>query len=106
MMPELASRDRAAAQAAERTATNTPIQGSAADIIKMAMVAIDRKLADEGVRASMILQVHDELVFEVAEADLPRAEGLIRKEMEGVVDLAVPLRVDIGHGRHWVDAHG
>jgi len=54
----------------------------------------------------MILQVHDELVFEVAEVDLARAEGLIRKEMEGVVDLAVPLRVDIGHGRHWADAHG
>jgi DNA polymerase-1 len=106
MMPELASRDRATAQAAERTATNTPIQGSAADIIKLAMVAVDRRFWEEGLRASMILQVHDELVFEVAEADLARAEGLIREEMEGVVDLAVPLRVDIGHGRHWADAHG
>ncbi len=105
MMRDLASRDRAAAQAAERTATNTPIQGSAADIIKLAMVALDRRLGEEGLLAPMTLQVHDELVFEVAEGDLTRAESLIRSEMEGVLELAVPLKVDIGAGRNWAEAH-
>ncbi len=104
-LPDLASRDRSVVQAAERTATNTPIQGSAADIIKLAMVALDRRLRAEGLRAAMILQVHDELVFEVAEGDLDRAQGVIRTEMEGVMKLAVPLRVDIGSGRHWAAAH-
>jgi DNA polymerase-1 len=104
-LPDLASRHRGVAQAAERTAINTPIQGSAADLIKMAMVAIDQRLAEKRVRASMILQVHDELVFEVAEAERERAVDLIRAEMEGVHALKVPLRVDAGWGRNWAEAH-
>jgi DNA polymerase-1 len=105
-VPDLASRDRAVSQAAERTATNTPIQGSAADIIKMAMVAVDRRLRAEARPAAMILQVHDELLFEVAEEDVEICGTVIRAEMEGVVDLAVPLRIDLGVGRHWGEAHG
>jgi DNA polymerase-1 len=105
LLPDLHSRDRMVAQAAERTATNTPIQGSAADIIKLAMVALAGRLTHEGVRGWMILQVHDELVFEIAEADHERAEAIIRQEMEGVLPLSVPLRVDLGSGRHWAEAH-
>jgi DNA polymerase-1 len=104
-LPDLASRHRGVAQAAERTAINTPIQGSAADLIKMAMVAIDRRLGKEHLRATMILQVHDELVFEVAEPERERAANLIRAEMEGVYPLKVPLRVDVGWGRNWAEAH-
>ena len=104
-MPDLQSRDRQTAQAAERTAANTPIQGSAADLIKVAMVRIDRRLAQEGLHAGMILQVHDELVFEVAEADSEPTQALVREEMEGVWPLQVPLRVDLGVGRNWSEAH-
>ena len=104
-LPDLASRDRGVAQAAERTAANTPIQGSAADLIKVAMVSIDRRLAAEGLQATMILQVHDELVFEVASADCEGTQALVKEEMEGVLPLKVPLRVDLGAGRTWAEAH-
>jgi DNA polymerase-1 len=103
--PDLASPHRGVAQAAERAAANTPIQGSAADLIKMAMVAIDRRLLREGLQAGMILQVHDELVFEVAAADRERVMEVVRDEMEGVLPLKVPLKVDLGWGAHWAEAH-
>jgi DNA polymerase I len=103
--PDLASPHRGVAQAAERAAANTPIQGSAADLIKMAMVAIDRRLMREGLQAGMILQVHDELVFEVAGADRERVMEVVREEMEGVFPLSVPLKVDLGWGANWAEAH-
>ena len=105
VLPDLASHDRNVVQAAERTATNTPIQGSAADLIKLAMVRIARRLANAHLRAAMIMQVHDELVFEVAEAHCETTMDIIREEMEGVFPLAVPLRVDIRCGRNWAEAH-
>jgi DNA polymerase-1 len=104
-IPELRSRERGVAQAAERVAANTPIQGSAADIIKLAMVRVDRRLRAERVEGGMILQVHDELLLEVAETDRERACQVVREEMEGVMELAVPLRVDLGAGRTWAEAH-
>lgn len=102
---DLSSRDAFLVQAAERVAINTPIQGSAADVIKAAMIAIDQRIQREGVDASMLLQVHDELVFEVASADVPRCTDLVRQEMEGVLPLAVPLKVEIGVGDNWAAAH-
>lgn len=104
-IPELRSRERGVAQAAERVAANTPIQGSAADIIKLAMVRVERRLAEEAVAGGMILQVHDELLLEVAEEDQERAAAVVRQEMEGVMALTVPLRVDVGVGRTWAAAH-
>ena len=103
--PDLASPHRGVVQAAERAAANTPIQGSAADLIKMAMVAIDARLMREGLRAGMILQVHDELVFEVAAADREPVMEVVREEMEGVFHLRVPLKVDLGWGSNWAAAH-
>jgi DNA polymerase-1 len=103
--PDLASPHRGVVQAAERAAANTPIQGSAADLIKMAMVAIDRRLLREGLRAGMILQVHDELVFEVVAADRAPVMEVVREEMEGVFPLKVPLKVDLGWGSNWAAAH-
>ena len=82
-----------------------PIQGTAADLIKMAMVAIDRRLMQEGLRTRMLLQVHDELLFEVPEKELARVKKLVQEIMEGVIPLRVPLRVDLGTGANWAEAH-
>jgi DNA polymerase-1 len=86
-------------------AVNTVIQGTAADLIKGAMVAVDRALDGAGLAARMILQVHDELVFEVPRAELPVASALVQEKMENVLPLGVPLAVEIGVGRHWREAH-
>ncbi|MCX8072527.1 MAG: DNA polymerase I [Candidatus Binatia bacterium] len=104
-VPELSSPDRAVAQAAERIAFNTPIQGSAADIIKLAMVELDRLIPRERLDATMVLQVHDELVFEVAEDCVEQLCTLVREVMQGVVELRVPLVVDLGVGANWAEAH-
>lgn len=104
-IPEIGSRERGVAQAAERVATNTPVQGSAADLIKLAMVAVDRRLAREALPAAMILQVHDELLLEVRQGAEDRVAAAVREEMEGVMQLAVPLRVDLGFGQTWAGAH-
>lgn len=105
-LPELASRDRNLVQAAERIATNTPIQGSAADLMKLAMVRIDRRLVGSFAgRAALILQVHDELVVEASEESCDSICNLVREEMAGAMELRVPLVVDVGVGGSWVDAH-
>ena len=88
---------------AERTALNSPLQGTAADLIKMAMINIDARLQEEKFEAKMILQVHDELLFEVPEKEATRLEKLVREEMEGVHKLAVPLVVEVGIGPNWRD---
>lgn len=90
---------------AERMALNTPIQGSAADIMKLAMLAVDRRLRREGLAARMLLQVHDELLLEAPLAELDRLEALVREEMENAFELAVPLKVDVGRGDNWLQAH-
>lgn len=105
LLPDLGSRNRALRQAAERMATNTVIQGTAADLIKQAMVEVDRGMVEAGLDATMILQVHDELVFETTEADREALSQLVRERMEGVAELSVPLTVDVGHGGSWREAH-
>ena len=104
-LPDLASRNRVLRQAAERMAVNTVIQGTAADLIKKAMVDVDAALHADGLRARMILQVHDELVFELPGAELPALTDLVRGRMEGVHPLRVPLLVDIESGANWREAH-
>ena len=104
-LPELASGDEGVRQFAERTAINTPVQGSAADLIKLAMVKLEECLAAERLPAAMILQVHDELVFEADAAAAEAAVAVIRHEMESVMPLAVPLTVDIRTGHSWAEAH-
>jgi DNA polymerase I len=104
-VPELTSGQRGVVQAAERIATNTPLQGSAADIIKLAMLRIDRRLRDAGHDASMILQVHDELLVEASEADSEAVAALVRDEMTGAIELSVPLEVEVGRGSSWAEAH-
>ncbi len=102
-IPEIESRNRQRRAFAERTAINTPIQGSAADIIKIAMVRIFRRLEQEKLRSRLILQVHDELIFEFPEDEEVRLRKLVREEMEGAAALKVPLRVDIDVGKSWYD---
>ena len=104
-VPEIASSNGAIRSYAERNAINYPIQGSAADIVKVAMVRIHRRLTEEGLKTRMVLQVHDELVFDVPEVELERVRELVRSEMEGAVALSVPLLVDIGVGANWREAH-
>ena len=104
-LPDLASRNRALRQAAERMAVNSVIQGTAADLIKKAMVEVAEGLAGAGLGARLILQVHDELVFEVRATDLEALGALVRERMESVYALRVPLRVDVGSGRNWREAH-
>jgi DNA polymerase-1 len=105
-LPDLRSRNRAQRSAAERMAVNSVIQGTAADMIKRAMVSIDRELARPGApRAEMILQVHDELVFEVAPDDSAALERLVLAGMRGVADLQVPIEVHCAAGRNWREAH-
>ncbi len=104
-VPELKNQNKNIRQLGERLAVNSPIQGTAADIIKLAMISIRKRLSSEALQARMILQVHDELLFELPEQELGVMQQLVREEMEGVVKLSVPLKVDIGHGRNWAEAH-
>lgn len=104
-IPELSGKEAALRQFGERTTVNTPIQGTAADIIKLAMINISNRLKKEKLKSLMILQVHDELVFEVPEGEVEIMKRLVCEEMEGVMELKVPLKVDIGVGKNWSEAH-
>jgi DNA polymerase-1 len=105
-LPELLSSNLSVRQFAERMAINTPIQGTAADLIKVAMLNIAGRLAERRLMSAMIMQVHDELVLEVPETEKNEVMAMVKKEMEGVIRLRVPLRVDMGAGRNWDEAHG
>jgi len=104
-LPDINSKNPAARSAAERTAVNTPIQGTAADLVKRAMLRVDRALAARALQAKMLLQVHDELVLEAPPAELDSVGALLVEEMKGAADLAVPLEVELGHGDTWAAAH-
>ncbi len=104
-IPELKSLNRNTRMLGERLAVNSPIQGTAADIIKIAMISISRRIKRESLRARMILQVHDELLFEFPERELEAVEKAAREEMEGAGGLSVPLEVETGYGRNWSEAH-
>ncbi len=103
-VPELRAPDRALQQAGRRIALNNPIQGSAADIIKVAMLRVDKAIGERRLGTRMILQVHDELVFEVPRGEEEAVEPLVREAMEGAADLRVPLKVRLGFGPSWADA--
>ncbi len=104
-LPDLTSKNRNLRLAAERVAVNTPIQGSAADLIKLAMIRLAAALRKRRLRARLLLQVHDELVLETPAEELAALTEVVRQEMTGVAQLSVPLIVDIGHGPTWADAH-
>ena len=103
-LPDLVSDNRQRREMAERMALNAPIQGSAADIIKVAMLGVDAALREQGLRSRLLLQVHDELVLEVAEGERDALEALVREQMAAAADLSVPLDVSVGTGRTWHEA--
>jgi DNA polymerase-1 len=105
-LPELGSGNPRVRAIGERQALNAPIQGSAADIMKLAMIEVDRALGEEGLASKMILTVHDELLFEVPEAERARAREVVQNAMTGVCDMRVPLGVDVSFGSSWADAKG
>jgi DNA polymerase-1 len=102
-MPGLTSGNYMLRAAAEREATNAPLQGSAADLVKLAMVQVDRALRDAKLDATLLLQIHDELIFEVAAAQRDDVANLVRNHMENALELSVPLEVTIKVGRNWYD---
>jgi DNA polymerase-1 len=102
-IPDLESRNANQRGFAERTAINTPLQGTAADLIKLAMIALDRKLIERGLKSRMVLQVHDELLLEVPFDEADEVTALVKAEMEGVAKLRVPLVADVGLGANWKD---
>ena len=104
-LPELASSNFQVRSSGERMARNTPIQGTAADIIKLAMVHVWQRLRDEGLRARLLLQVHDELIVEAPEDEVEQVKALLQQEMENVVHYSVPLTAEVGVGKTWLEAH-
>jgi DNA polymerase-1 len=102
-IPDIESRNANQRGFAERTAVNTPLQGTAADLIKLAMIAIDRRLAEQKLRSRMVLQVHDELLFEVPEDETEAITKLVKEEMENVIQLSVPIEADLAFGHNWRD---
>jgi DNA polymerase-1 len=102
-IPDIQSRNANQRGFAERTAINTPLQGTAADLIKLAMIRIDKRLAKEKLKSRMTLQVHDELVFDVPEDEVESMSAMVRHEMEHVIELSVPLVADVGVGSNWRD---
>ena len=104
-LPDIRSANAIVRGMAERNAINAPLQGSAADIIKLAMIRICEAFRDNNLQAKMILQVHDELVFDVPITELGTVKQIVHKEMEGAYELSVPLTVEIGEGKNWLEAH-
>ncbi|RLA64717.1 MAG: DNA polymerase I [Epsilonproteobacteria bacterium] len=103
LLPDIKSHNRTIKSAAERLAVNSPIQGTAADILKLAMIEIDKNMKEQKLKSKMLLQVHDELIFEVPEKELTRMKKLVKDGMENIVKLEVPLDVEIGLGVNWLD---
>ena len=101
---EFRQRNRQLVAFGERTAMNHPMQGTAADIIKLAMTRVERRLHEEGLRSKLVLQIHDELDLEVPEAEIEAVSALVRQEMEGVAELRVPLIAEVSYGANWAEA--
>ena len=104
-LPEINARNATARALAERTAINAPIQGTSADIIKLAMINVDKRMKEEGLQSKMVLQIHDELMFDAVPEEVERLEKIVREEMENVIELSVPLTVECNHGNNWLEAH-
>src|SRR5690606_5074116 len=102
-LPDIKSTNRQVKAMAERVAINSPIQGTAADIIKLAMINIQKRLKEKSLKTRMVLQVHDELIFDVVPEELEEIKTLVQTEMEGAVDLSVRLKVEMGIGDNWYD---
>ncbi len=104
-LPDINSKNGTVRALAERNAINAPIQGTSADIIKLAMINVDRRMKEEGMQSRMVLQIHDELVFDAVLKETGQLERIVREEMENVIELSIPLTVECNHGNNWLEAH-
>ena len=104
-IPEINSKNATIRALAERNAVNAPIQGTSADIIKLAMIAVDNEMSKQGLKSKMVLQIHDELVFDTLPEEVETLKKIIDKKMENVVKLSVPLTVECDYGNNWLEAH-
>ena len=104
-LPDISSRNATVRALAERTAVNAPIQGTAADIIKMAMINVDRKMSEAGLKSRMVLQIHDELLFDTVHDEIDTLMSIVKEQMEHVTELSVPLTVECNYGKNWLEAH-
>ena len=104
-VPDVNSRNGTVRALAERNAVNAPIQGTSADIIKMAMAGVDRRISEAGLKSRMVLQIHDELLFDALEEEIDTLKAIVVEEMENVVRLSVPLTVECDYGKNWLEAH-
>ena len=104
-LPDINARNATVRALAERNAVNAPIQGTAADIIKLAMIGVDRKMAEEGFRSKMVLQIHDELLFDTISSEREKLMSIVKEQMEHVTELSVPLTVECNYGKNWLEAH-
>ena len=104
-LPDINSKNGTVRSLAERNAVNAPIQGTSADIIKIAMINVDKRLAAEGLQSRMVLQIHDELVFDAIPSEVDLLKKIVKEEMENVMKLSVPLTVECNHGNNWLEAH-
>ncbi len=104
-LPDINSKNGTARSLAERNAVNAPIQGTSADIIKLAMINVDRRLAAEGLQSRMVLQIHDELLFDSLPSEIDMLSRIVTEEMENVIKLSVPLTIECNHGNNWLEAH-
>ena len=104
-LPDINSRNTTIRSLAERNAINAPIQGTAADIIKLAMANVDRRIREEGLKSRMVLQIHDELLFDAVQEEAGPLKNMVVEEMENVVRLTVPLTVECNEGKNWLEAH-
>ena len=104
-LPDISSRNATVRALAERTAVNAPIQGTAADIIKMAMINVDRKMSEAGLKSRMVLQIHDELLFDTVHDEIDKLMSIVKEQMEHVTELTVPLTVECNYGKNWLEAH-
>ena len=104
-LPDLKSKNANVRSLAERNAVNAPIQGSAADIIKLAMIGVDKRINEAGLKSKMVLQIHDELVFDAIGTEVEALKRLVTDEMENVVSLSIPLTVECNYGQNWLEAH-
>ena len=104
-LPDINSRNATVRALAERNAINAPIQGTSADIIKIAMINVSRRIQKEGLQSRMVLQIHDELVFDAVPQEIDKLQQIVREEMENVIELSIPLTVECNYGKNWLEAH-
>ena len=104
-LPDINAKNATARSLAERNAVNAPIQGTSADIIKIAMTETDREIRAMGLKSKMVLQIHDELVFDAAADEIETLRGLVMEKMQNVIKLSIPLTVECNYGKNWLEAH-